>query len=174
MKTYACGDCCTVTVTGEELRRYGLDYAGLDYGNEATRRLIADLTADCRRRFGARVCGQLGVRVGPAGDGCRIRLYFFGGADGTRVFFTDRLDDLYELAARCGQRLGERLALYADGRGERYYLSVGRDVQRDDPPGAAAAAAAEYLRECRPGEWEEAGKNCRLLGGGALKKLLCL
>lgn len=93
-----------ISISAEELAAYGLDFPSLDYSNEPTRRLVADLIRGCKRRFDFPGADKYFVNAYRRKNGCRILIRT---SQPKRVVYEfRRLSDLYELAERCGEELG--------------------------------------------------------------------
>lgn len=94
-----------ILMSAEELAAYGLDFPSLDYSNEPTRRLVADLIRGCKRRFDFPGADKYFVNAYRRKNGCRILIRT---SRPMRVVYEfRRLSDLYELAERCGEKLHE-------------------------------------------------------------------
>jgi len=92
-----------IQMSTEELAAYGLDFPSLDYSNEPTRRLVADLIRGCKRRFDFPGADRYFVNAYRRKNGCRILIRT---SKPRRIVYEfGRLSDLYELAERCGEEL---------------------------------------------------------------------
>jgi len=88
-----------IMMSAEELAAYGLDFPSLDYSNEPTRRLVADLIRGCKRRFDFPGADRYFVNAYRRKNGCRILIRT--SKPKRAVYEFGRLSDLYELAERC-------------------------------------------------------------------------
>jgi len=112
-----------ILISAEELAAYGLDFPSLDYSNEPTRRLVADLIRGCKRRFDFPGADKYFVNAYRRKNGCRILIRT---SKPKRVVYEfQRLSDLYELAERCGEELNaaaESMKLFESEN--RFFLTM--------------------------------------------------
>lgn len=118
-----------ILMSAEELAAYGLDFPSLDYSNEPTRRLVADLIRGCKRRFDFRGADRYYVNAYHRKNGCRILIRT---SKPRRVVYEFvRLSDLYELAERCGEKLcaiNGNMRLFESG--DRFFLTMDEQKQQ--------------------------------------------
>lgn len=131
-----------ISISAEELAAYGLDFPSLDYSNEPTRRLVADLIRGCKRRFDFPSADKYFVNAYRRKNGCRILIRT--SQPKRMIYEFGRLSDLYELAERCGEELrdvtGATKLFESDNR---FFLAL--DEQKGRKPGIISEFAV--LRE---------------------------
>ncbi|HOP12012.1 MAG TPA: hypothetical protein PK629_11025 [Oscillospiraceae bacterium] len=119
-----------IQMSADELAAYGLDFPSLDYSNEPTRRLVADLIRGCKRRFDFPGADKYFVNAYHRKNGCRILIRT---SRPKRVVYEfGRLSDLYELAERCGEELyAVKSGMKLFENGSRFFLTMDEQKEQE-------------------------------------------
>lgn len=141
----------TIALTDAELAGYGLDFASLDYREEATRTAIRALLKTAERLTGFRAEGELLIEALPYDGGCLLLITPNGGQPRMRVrrtaepvvYAVPDVDALMQLAAGLPPDAADASSLYRFGDRYRLVLYGGGDYA--------------VLRECATRVGEGAG-----------------